>query len=72
MKQRALLDVEQRGPATESTTRTRSGQPRHGALADEVPFKLGQRAEHVEDESATAGGRVDTLVQRPKANAALA
>ena len=38
-------------------------------LPDEIPFKLSERSEDMEDELATAGGGVDLLLQRAEANA---
>lgn len=38
-------------------------EPGLGVLTDQVPFKLRQRAEHVEDQFAAAGGRVDVLLE---------
>jgi len=41
-------------------------QPGQGAFAHQFPFELGQRPEHVENQPAAGGGRVDVLGQRPE------
>jgi hypothetical protein len=72
MQQRATLLIEYRRTATVAATSSRSGKPRHRALADQVALELCERAEHVEDEPAAAGRRVDALVQRTKPDAPIA
>lgn len=47
-----------------------SGQPGFGSLADQVALKLAQRAEHMEDKSATRGRGIDGFGQRAEANTA--
>ena len=46
-------------------------QPGAGSFADEVAFELGQGREHMEDELAARGGRVDRLLQAPEPDPAL-
>ncbi len=58
-----LLLIDALGPSAFPPARPRRGQPRGGALADEVALELGQRREDVEDEFATGGRGVDVLLQ---------
>jgi hypothetical protein len=39
--------------------------------SDQVAFELGQGREHVEDELAAGGGRVDRFLQAPEADPTL-
>jgi hypothetical protein len=59
------------GPAKQPVTDSRSLQPGMGPLPDEIPFKLGQRPEDMEDKLPATGRRVDLLLQGPEANAPL-
>ena len=45
-------------------------KPSHRPLADDVALELGEGAEDVEGQTSAGGGRVDTLGQRPEADAA--
>jgi hypothetical protein len=72
MQQRAMLLIEHGRAAAVAAASSRSRQPRHRALADQVTLELSQRAEHVQDEPATAGRGVDALVQRTKPNVSIA
>src|SRR5512135_231284 len=67
-----LLGVQRLGPATQPSPGPRRGKPRLRALPDQVPLKLGQRAEDVEDQLAAAGGGVDLLLQGLETDAPLA
>ena len=66
MQQRATLLIEYRRAAAVAAASSRSGKPRHRALADQVALEFGERAEHVEDEPAATSRRIDALVQRTK------
>src|SRR4051794_15181833 len=67
-----LLDLLRRqrlGSAKQSAACSSCLESCIGALANEIPLELGERAEDVEDQLATAGRGVDLLLQGPKANA---
>jgi hypothetical protein len=72
MQQGAPLIIQHRRTAAVATASSCGGKPRHGALADQVALELRERAEHVEDEPAAAGRRVDALVQRTKPDVSIA
>src|SRR4051794_36694715 len=57
--------------AEQPTSSPSSCQACVGPLPDEIPLKLRQCAEDVEDQFAATGGGIDLLLQGPKANPAL-
>jgi hypothetical protein len=63
--------VNRRGLPKQSTACPGSSQAGVRALADEIPFKLGECSEDVEHQLPSTGGGVDLLLQGPEANASL-
>jgi hypothetical protein len=56
---------------TASAARSCGEQSRLGALTDQIPIKLSERAKDKEDQLAAAGGGVDVFGETFETNAAL-
>src|SRR3954467_12119392 len=64
-----LLGSQHLGPTKQPTSSSSSCQACVGPLPDEIPLKLCERSEDMEDELAATGRGVDLLLQGAEANA---
>ena len=66
-----LLGIERLGSASDAATRASGAETGQGAFADQIAFKLRQRAEDMKDQLSAGGRGVDLLGERLKTDPTL-